>query len=86
MLSIICVDKHPRLFYSFNHTECHSQELNKAKSIKEPSVDSPEIKENNKHTEHVQSLIEQVMLCYIHYSEDHLLTIVHSLSNILHLI
>jgi hypothetical protein len=54
MLSIICVDKHLKLFYNFNHMECHSQELNKVKFIKEHSVVNPEIKENNKHIEPVQ--------------------------------
>lgn len=42
------------------------------------------MEQEDKHTDVVQWLIEQDILCYIHYLEEHLDLIAFSLLNILH--
>lgn len=46
MLSIICVNRHLKQFCNYNHTDCHSQEPNKERSIKELLEDSRDNMEN----------------------------------------
>jgi hypothetical protein len=46
MQSIICVNRHHKLFCNFNLTECHFQEQKTAKYIKERLEANQETKEN----------------------------------------
>ena len=83
MQFIICVDKHLKQFYSYNHMVCLFQEHNKEKFIKELLEVNQNNMENNKHIELVPLLIEPAMLCYILFLGDHWLIIALSSLNIL---
>ena len=71
MQFLTCVKKHPKLYTNWSLMACHFLELQKGESIKEPLEDSLfNLVQEVRHIDVVQSPIELVIPCFIHYLED----------------